>query len=404
MTAGAAPAAPIQSRHPGTRPLRVLISCGEASGDQYAADLTRALRDRAPDIEVRGMGGAKLREAGAEVIADFHGISVTGLTEAVRVIPRSLRLIKALVADAVAHPPDVFVAVDFPDFNFRLMAELKARGIPVVYYISPQLWAWRASRMKAMQAHVDRIVVIFPFEEQLYARAGVEARFVGHPMVETARPTVSREAFLGSLGLQPAWPTFALLPGSRPNEVRRHVPVLAKAVPRILEQLARAQFVVAAAPGLDDRVFAPFECGDKGRPVLVRGRADDVMAASDVVITASGTATTQATLHGKPMVVIYKVSATTYAAVKPFALVDMYAMPNLIAGRRVVPELIQRACTPARVAEEAVRYFVTPGLRQRVATELGRVREKLGQPGASGRAADAVLEVAQRVPAATSGG
>lgn len=384
----------------GSRPLRVLISCGEPSGDLYAAELARALQAQAPGIEIRGMGGPRLREAGAHLIADFQGISVTGLTEAIRVVPRSLALIKRLVADAVANRPDVFVAVDFPDFNFRLMAALKKLGIPIVYYISPQLWAWRASRMKTMQALVDRILVIFPFEQQLYAKAGVDARFVGHPMVETARPTESRERFLQSLGLNPAWPTFALLPGSRHNELSRLAPVLSKAVPLILQDLARAQFVVAAAPGLDDREFAAFECGDKGRPVLVHNRTDDVIASSDVVITASGTATVQTALHAKPMVVVYKLSATTYALAKPFALVDMYAMPNLIAGRRIVPELIQGGCTPTRVAEEAVRYFTQPGLRQKVSADLAGVRARLGEPGASLRAADAVLEIARRRPLA----
>jgi len=378
------------------RPLRVMISCGEPSGDRYAADLTRSLKARVPGIEVRGMGGPALREAGAHLVAEYTGISVTGLTEAVRVVPRALALVKALAADAAANRPDVFVAVDFPDFNFRLLKAIKALGIPVVYYISPQLWAWRASRMKTMQALVDRIIVIFPFEEQLYANAGVDARFVGHPMVETARPTTTREAFHRSLGLNPTWPTFALLPGSRHNELRRMVPVLSKAMPLIWRELARAQFIVAGAPGIEDAAFAPFECGGTGRPVLVQGRTDDVIAASDVVITASGTATTQTALHEKPMVVVYKLSATTYMLAKPFALVDMYAMPNLIAGRRIVPELIQGACTPERVAEEAVRYFTTPGLREKVSADLARVRSKLGTPGASGRAADAVLEIARR--------
>ena len=390
MAGGAASGAPAATG----RPLRVMISCGEASGDLYAADLTRALRERSPGIEVRGMGGPRLREAGAELLAEYTGISVTGLTEAVRVVPRALSLIKTLTDDARANRPDVFVAVDFPDFNFRLMRAIKALGIPVVYYISPQLWAWRASRMKTMQALVDRIVVIFPFEEQLYRNAGVEARFVGHPMVDTARPTVTRDAFLKGVGLNPTWPTFAVLPGSRHNELRRMVPVLSKALPLIWRELARAQFVIAAAPGIDDEAFAPFECGGPGRPVLVRGRTDDVIAASDVVITASGTATTQTALHEKPMVVVYKLSATTYRLAKPFALVDMYAMPNLIAGRRIVPELIQGDFTPQRVAEEAVRYFTTPGLRQKVAADLAHVRARLGAPGATGRAADAVLEVA----------
>ena len=372
----------------------------EASGDAHGAALVRELRALDADVACEGLGGPKMADAGMALRHDLASSAIMGFVEVLKHLGPIRRLFLDTVAHIKAARPDVVVLIDYPGFNLRLAKALHGSGIPVVYYISPQLWAWRASRMKTMQALVDRILVIFPFEQQLYAKAGVDARFVGHPMVETARPTESRERFLQSLGLNPAWPTFALLPGSRHNELSRLAPVLSKAVPLILQELARAQFVVAAAPGLDDREFAAFECGDKGRPVLVHGRTDDVIASSDVVITASGTATVQTALHAKPMVVVYKLSATTYALAKPFALVDMYAMPNLIAGRRIVPELIQGGCTPTRVAEEAVRYFTQPGLRQKVSADLAGVRARLGEPGASLRAADAVLEIARRRPLA----
>jgi lipid-A-disaccharide synthase len=369
-----------------------MISCGEPSGDLYAGALAAELRQRAPSLEIFGFGSDRLRTAGGRLVGDFRGISVTGLTEALRVLPRSYAMFRRLIASARATRPDVFVAIDFPDFNFRLMAALKRLGIPIVYYVSPQLWAWRPGRMHTMKALVDRVLVIFPFEEELYRREGVNVQFVGHPLVDLAHATAPRETFLREHGLDPDAPTVALLPGSRPNELHRILPDMAAAVPLISERVPRAQFVVACAPNLNDDLFLPL----RDRATLVRGRTDDVLAASDVVVTASGTATVQAALHAKPMVVVYRLSDLTYRMGKPFVKVDTYAMANLVAGRRVVPELIQRDFTPARVAEETVS-FLSDRARYKAAQEaLREVRVRLGAPGASGRAAEAILDVAAR--------
>jgi lipid-A-disaccharide synthase len=377
-----------------------MVSCGEPSGDLYAGALVRELLRREPSADVVGLGGDKLRAAGAHMVGEFGGLSVTGLTEAVRVIPRSYAMLRRLVTEARVNRPDVFVAIDFPDFNFRLMASLKALGIPIVYYISPQLWAWRARRMKTMKALVDRVLVIFPFEEPLYRRAGVDVEFVGHPLVDLAQPGESREPFLQALGLDPAAPTIALLPGSRPNELHRILPDLASAIPLIRAQVPRAQFVIAAAPSLDDSLFAA-ALGERpatgAGPVIVRDRTDDVVNAADVVVTASGTATVQTALHERPMVVVYRLSRATYMVGKPFVLVDMYAMPNLVAGRRVVPELIQDDFTPRAVAEETLRLLRDPTLYETMRANLHDVRGRLGASGASGRAADAVLKVGRRL-------
>jgi lipid-A-disaccharide synthase len=370
-----------------------MLSCGEASGDLYAGALAAELRKRDPSADIFGFGGDRLRGSGGRLVGDFHGISVTGLTEALRVVPRSFAMLRRLVSAARDTRPDVFVAIDFPDFNFRLMAALKRRGIPVVYYISPQLWAWRSGRMKTMKALVDRVLVIFPFEEELYRREGVDAQFVGHPLVDLARASTTREAFLREHGLDPDVPTVALLPGSRPNEVHRILPDMAASLPLIARQVPNVQFVVACAPNLPDALFTGFA---PSRVVLVRARTDDVLAASDVVITASGTATVQAALHQKPMVVVYRLSNLTYRLGKPFVKVDTYAMANLVAGRRIVPELIQRDFTPERVAQEAVSFLTDRARYDETRRALGEVRARLGAPGASGRAAEAILEVAAR--------
>ncbi|HVB37897.1 MAG TPA: lipid-A-disaccharide synthase, partial [Vicinamibacterales bacterium] len=332
--------------------------------------------------------------AGGRLLGDYRGFAVTGLTEALRVLPRSYALYRRLVEAARAERPDVFVAIDFPDFNFRLAGAVRALGIPVVYYISPQLWAWRAGRMKTMKRIADRVLVIFPFEQDIYERAGVPAEFVGHPLVDLIAVGEPRDPFLRSLGLDPAAPTVALLPGSRPNEVRAILPGLAAAARLMAARVPGVQFVVARAPNLDAGLFAPLAAAGIRPPGLVESRTDEVLAASDLVLTASGTATVQAALHEVPMVVVYRLSPLTYRLGKPFVRVDTYAMVNLVAGERIVPELIQEAFTPEAVAAEAVPLLVDRDRIARTREALRRVRATLGEPGASDRAARAVLAVA----------
>lgn len=369
-----------------------MVSCAEASGDVYAAALTRALMEQAPGSTVFGFGGDELARAGGSVIEHFRGLSVTGLTEAIPFIPRFYALLGRLTSAAARQRPDALVVIDAPDFNFFLLKAIRPLGIPVIYYISPQLWAWRAGRMRTMQKYVDRVLVIFPFEEAIYRKAGVPVDFVGHPLVDLTPVAQPREAFLSALGLEPGRPTLALLPGSRPNEVSRLAPVLAGALARIRADMPNVQAVVACAPHLPDSAFDVFGQGAHA-PVRVRGRADDVLAASDVVLTASGTATVQAALHERPMVVVYRLSPLTYRVGKPFVKVDTYAMPNLVAGSRIVPELIQDDCTPERVAEEALSLLRDPVRHARTVEALREVRQRLGAPGASHRAAQAVLNV-----------
>ena len=371
-----------------------MISCGEPSGDLYAGALAVEIRRREPDASIFGLGGQRLMAGGGELLADYRGLSVTGLVEALRVLPKSLTVLNRLVDAARSERPQVLVAIDFPDFNFRLAAAVKRLGIPVVYYISPQLWAWRGSRMRVIQRIADRVLVIFPFEEQLYRDAGVPVQFVGHPLVDLARAQEPKDAFLRELGLTPAAPIVALLPGSRPNEVERLLPVMRDAAKLISAKVPGAQFVVARAPSLDDRLFSEMRW-DAVAPSVVLARTDDVLAISDAVITASGTATVQAALHGRPMVVVYRLSPLSYRLGRRFVRVDHVAMVNLIAGRRIVPELIQDECTPQNIAAETVSLLTDSQRAAATGTALAEVRAKLGAPGASGRAAEAVLEVAR---------
>jgi lipid-A-disaccharide synthase len=369
---------------------RLLLSCAEASGDLYAGALTRELRAREPGLQIAGLGGPQFEAAGGRLVDDYREIAVTGLTEAIPKFPRILTALGRMEHAARAERPDALVVIDAPDFNFRLAPRIKRLGVPVVYYISPQIWAWRKGRVKTIRRIADRVLVIFPFEEALYRDAGVPVEFVGHPLVDLAKATAAREPFLSGLGLAPSAPTVAILPGSRPNEVSRILPDLLAAATRIRSAVPNAQFVIARAPRLDDRLFLA------AGHAIVEGDADTVLASADVALTASGTATVQTALHDTPMVIVYRVSPLTYQLGRRLVSVASIGMVNLIAGDRIVPELIQDAFTPDAVAREAVSMLTDRGRIARIREGLARVRARLGGPGASGRAAEAILHIARR--------
>ncbi|HOG28756.1 MAG TPA: lipid-A-disaccharide synthase [Vicinamibacterales bacterium] len=376
----------------------LMISCGEPSGDAYAGALARELRRLEPGVRIIGLGGERLRAAGAELIGDYHGLAVTGLVEALAVLPRAWSMKRALVAGARRSRPDALVLVDFPDFNFRLASSLRPAGVPIVYYVCPQVWAWRRGRLRVMRRLVDRALVIFPFEEAVFGEAGVPAEFVGHPLLDLAPPPGDRRALQEEWGLAPGAPLVALLPGSRPNEVRSTIPTLASAVPLMARRIPGVQFVVGCAPNLDGSLFDPLRRAAGARVALVEGRADDVLRASDAVVTASGTATVQAAIHECPMVIVYRVAPLTYRLGRRVVRLDTFGMANLIAGRRIVPELIQDGFTPEAVTEAAARYFEDPAHAAATRAALREVRMRLGEPGASRRAAERILALCAARP------
>ncbi len=378
-----------------------MVSCGEASGDLYAAALAFELARIDPGSRVLGLGGEQLGASGAHLLADYRGLTVTGLTEALSVLPRSMLTYRSLVRRARTDRPDVFVPIDFPDFNFRLAAAMRRLGVPVVYYVCPQVWAWRRSRLRTLKRLVDRALVIFPFEEAIYRERAIPVTFVGHPLLDLARATSSRAQFLAMLRLDPCRPTVALLPGSRPNEIRALAPVLADAMPVIAASVPGVQFLVARAPWLAEDLFAPL-VGARVPPTFVQAQADNVIASSDVVLTCSGTATVQAAIHERPMVIMYRVSPLTYRLGKPFVHVDTYGMANLLAGERIVPELIQDDLSAERVAAEAVGFLTDPARHARTVAAVRSVKQRLGEPGATGRAARLIADAASRGLQATS--
>jgi lipid-A-disaccharide synthase len=372
-----------------------MLSCGEPSGDLYAGALIRELRALDPTVRVYGLGGPHFAAAGGEVIADYRGLAVTGLTEAIAKLPRSLATLGRLTEAASAAPPDALVAVDFPDFNFHLARRLKRLHVPVIYYISPQVWAWRAGRLKTMREIADRVLVIFPFEESVYRKAGVPVEFVGHPLVDLVHAS-DRTSLRRRHRLAETSPIVAMLPGSRPNEVRRILPGLIAAARRIRTRLPATLFVIARAPNLDDRLFDVARAPAIAPVAIVDGETDLVLAAADVALTASGTATVQAALHDTPMVIVYRVSRLTYHIGRRLVTVRAIGMVNLIAGEEIVPELIQDAFTPDAVAAEAISILTNASRQAHIREGLALVRNSLGGPGASRRAAAAILEIAQR--------
>jgi lipid-A-disaccharide synthase len=370
---------------------RVLVSCGEPSGDLYAGDLVRQLREQAGSLDVFGLGGDRLQEAGGRLVAHVRDLAVVGLFEVLKHLRRLQGVFRSVLGEVERERPAVAVLVDYAEFNLRLARELKNRGVPVVYYVSPQVWAWRRGRMRAIRERVTRMVVIFPFEEPLYRQAGIPVTFVGHPLVDLARPAEDRAAFLAAQGLDPARPVVAVLPGSRPQEVAHNLPPIAGALRLLREQRGTLQFALAVAPSLDLRILD--RDLDRLPVTRVAGRTHALLSASSAGIVASGTATVEAALMDLPSVVVYRLSPLTYALGRPFVRVPHYAMANLIAGREVLKEMIQRDFRPECVAREVMSLVEDPVRRRDVRQGLQQVRTRLGPPGASVRAAAVVAEV-----------
>lgn len=371
---------------------QVLLVAGEASGDLHGADLVEALKRQAPEVEVFGVGGTRLREAGMQVLVDTAEVAGMGLVEMKDKLPALVRAYRLLKRILCSSPPDLLVLIDFPEFNLRLAKVAKRYGVPVLYYIGPQVWAWRQSRVHTMARWVDRLVVVFHFEPPWYAQAGCAAEFVGHPLVDRARPSRTRAETLLGCGLDPAKRTVVLLPGSRSQEVRYLLPRLLRAA-EILG--AGYQFVVAVAPTLAATDIETVVNKAAVQVQVVRGDTYNLVHAADLALVASGTATLETALLGRPMVIVYRMALLTYVLARLLVRVPFIGMPNLIAGRRVVPELVQGEATGERIAAEAKRILDTPAVREEMIAGLSEVRRQLGEGGAAARAAAVALRMLQ---------
>jgi lipid-A-disaccharide synthase len=371
-------------------PIPLLLSAGEASGDMYAARLATALKQRA-EVEIFGMGGPQMRAAGVDIITDYSEVSVVGITEILSHLPSLIRAMRRLVNEADLRRPTLAILTDFPGFHLRLARKLKARKIRNAYYICPQFWAWRPWRVRIVRRRFAQALCIFPFEEKFYADAGVPVKFIGHPLVGAVHATVDRATFLREQNLDPVRPVVAVLPGSRRAELNQHLPILHEACARIHRE-TQAQFVIASA-----HTNTASELREGWPPDIplrvVEGRTYNALASADAAIVSSGTATVETALLDVPMVVVYRVTPLTAFLAKPLVRTPFFSMVNLIAGKPVVPELIQSDFTPDRVSKEVVHLLRDPAARAAMRANLAEVRNRLGPPGAVDRAADAILDL-----------
>ncbi|HLK10460.1 MAG TPA: lipid-A-disaccharide synthase [Candidatus Binatia bacterium] len=374
-------------------PRRVLLVAGEASGDLHGADLLRAVRARCPDVEVFGIGGPHLRAAGMTTVADAGEVATVGAVEAVGGLRTLLRAYRRLARELRRAPPDLCVLIDFPEFNLRLARVAKRVGVPVLYYIAPQVWAWRRGRVRKIGRRVDRLAVVFPFEPDLYAGQVAGVEFVGHPLLDRVAVTTARAETLSRHGLDPTRRTVLLLPGSRPKEIEYCLPPLLAAVPLLARQ-GDYQFALALAHTVArEHVAAPLAAAGLDLPII----GDDtynLIAAADLALVASGTATLECALLECPMVIVYRMSPLTFALAKLLVRgVRHVGMPNIVAGHEVVPELLQRAATGPRIAAAAHALLEDPAQRAAVIEDLREVRRRLGRGGAARRAAVIALEM-----------
>jgi lipid-A-disaccharide synthase len=369
----------------------ILIVAGEASADLHASRALEELKTLRPGLRAFGVGGVRLRAAGLEALWPAEEISVMGIAEVLPRIPRILAILRGLARAAEERRPRAALLVDLPDFNLRLAAKLKKLGVPVVYYVSPTIWAWRRGRARKIAKVVDRMLCILPFEEKLYEGTGVRARFVGHPFAEHPWPEAPAR-YRGELGLDGARTTIALVPGSRDGELRRIFPSMLDAAERIRAVHPDAQFVVPVAPTLSRDAMRPYLASHATLDVkLVDGHTEEAVGASDAALVKSGTSTLESALMLRPMVVVYRLSWITYLVARLLVRIAHFALVNILAGRKVVPELLQREASPVRMASEVERLLDDRAVRDEQLRGLAEVRASLGTPGAARRVAEEVL-------------
>ena len=372
---------------------KILLVAGEVSGDLHGSRLVEAVQRIDPDIEFFGIGGEGLERAGMKLLYPSQSLSVVGITEVFFKLRAILKALQGLKKSIDRERPDLVILIDFPDFNLRLAKMAQRKGIPILYYIGPQVWAWRPRRIKLIARLVKKMIVLFPFEVPLYQAAGVDVEWVGHPLLDIVKPTLSREKAFQQFGLDPRRRTVGLLPGSRKHEVERLLPPLLASAHLLQKEIPDLQFVIPLAPGLHKTLLLS-RMGNISVPVaVVEGFTYDVMNLSELLIVASGTATLEGAIVGKPMIIVYKVSFLSYWVGRALIRLDHIGLVNLVAEKEIVPELIQKDVNPQQIADEAFRILRDPILSRKMAESVNKVRQKLGELGAAERAARIVTSL-----------
>ncbi len=375
---------------------KIFISAGEASGDLNGASVAAALRNIRPDIKLSGMGGEMMRAAGVEIVYDIADLGVMGIVEIAKSLPKLFRL-RDFLADWMARErPDVLVVIDYPGFNTRLAKVAKRLGIPVISYISPSAWAWGRGRAKEVAETVTKVAAIFPFEADVYRQAGADVVFVGHPLLDIVKPSLPKDEAYRLFGADPARPVVLLMPGSRRQEIDKLLPVMLSAMEKVAESVPDCQIFLPVASTISREILQNIIDGYKLDIRLTAGNNYDLMNIGTVAVAASGTATLEAAIMGLPTVIVYKVVALTYLLGKVLVKIPHIGLPNIVAGRRIVPELLQGEATAANIARETLPIVTDPAVHGRIAADLADVRRRLGESGAVGRVAQVILEVAAR--------
>ena len=388
------PSDAVVPRSPFPVPVFALLA-GEDSGDQLGADLIEALRARFPNAQFVGVGGPRMRAVGFDAWHDISGLSVMGVAEVLRHLPRLLRLRASLTCRLIELQPDAFIGIDAPDFNLGLEKKLKRAGIRTVHYVSPSIWAWRENRAQKIGESADRVLCLFPMEPPIYARHGIDARFVGHPLADRFALVPDREAARTEIGLDIGAPVLAVLPGSRLSEIHRLGTSFMDAAHRVAASVPGLRIVVPAANARCHRAIEALLPGtDSGIVTLLDGQAHRAMIAADVVLLASGTAALEAMLAKRPMVVGYRIAPFTHAVVKGLGMLktNVYSLPNILAGKTLVPELMQRDCTPERLADAVVKLFRDAAHRDELVHEFERMHLALHAGGGAAATAARAIE------------
>ena len=371
----------------------ILVIAGEASGDNHGAELVESLKHKCVDSTFFGIGGDKMQAAGVQLVRHASQMAFLGFFEVLKHLPFIRRVFREMTALLDQKRPDLVILIDYPGFNLRFAKTVWKKGIPVFYYISPQIWAWNAGRIHNIRKYVHHMIVIFPFEEDLYQKAGVPVTFVGHPLKDSFKVTGSRTEFFKKQDLDPAKKLLGLLPGSRKQEVRSLLPEMLRAFRILKEKYPDLQCVIGQSPTLEDKLYRGFS---RELPALIKGQTQNVMAFCDAVLVASGTATLETAVAGTPMVVTYKMAPLSYWIGKRLVKVDHVGLVNIVAGKRLVPELIQQDANGRKMAQTIEPYLSDNDCRNTVRTGLAEVSDRLGSSGASERAADVILEFLSR--------
>jgi lipid-A-disaccharide synthase len=365
----------------------ILLIAGEASGDLHGSHMVRELKTIDPSLHISGIGGEELRKAGMEILFDARDLSVVGIVEVVSRLPQIRKAFNTLKQHIEQTPPGLVILIDYPDFNLRFAAIAKKHTVPVLYYISPQIWAWRKQRARKIARLVNMMAVVFPFELPLYEEQGLPVQFVGHPLLDRETGTFDTASSLAMFGMSEQWPVIGLLPGSRKSEIERLLPVMLDAARFIKQEFPHAQFIIPVAPGVKKEEIEAWVDRGKSTVTIVENQLHRALQVCTLVLVASGTATLETALMKKPMIILYKVSPLTYIIGRLLIRVPYIGLANIVSGKQVVPELLQGQANPGQIAGEARALLNNKNRMEQMKQELGYIRDRLGTPGASKRVA-----------------